>query len=150
MRAVSFKPVEHRPGTSKRLDGRWEDMNLETTVENLISKGFSNHLHPLADFGRMGFVYVAGETADLIFAGTRPLRSTGYWRNSMNLPVRSKKLLNLEADLPLTPEDFHAMSAPHPKEDQDLADYLIFLETIGAFNTKKTEVKIYQDEFSLR
>ena len=37
------------------------------------SKGFSNHLHPLAALGRIDFVYVAGETANLIFAGTRPL-----------------------------------------------------------------------------
>ena len=37
------------------------------------SKGFSNHLHQLAVLGRIDFVYVAGETADLIFAGTKPL-----------------------------------------------------------------------------
>ncbi len=68
----------------------------------------------------------------------------------MNLPAKeNRKLLTLETDLPLTPEDFRAMSRPHPEEDRDLAGYLIFLEAIGAFKTRKTEVKIYSEEFSL-
>ena len=67
----------------------------------------------------------------------------------MNLPAKNRKLHTLETDLPLTPEDIRAMSPPQPEQDSDLAGYLIFLETIGAFKTKKTEVKIYSEEFRL-
>lgn len=37
------------------------------------SKGFSNHVHQLASLGRIDLVYVGGNTADSIYAGTRPL-----------------------------------------------------------------------------
>ena len=68
----------------------------------------------------------------------------------MNLPAKeNRKLLTLETDLPLTPEDFRAMSRLILRKTVDLAGYLIFLEAIGAFKTKKTEVKIYSEEFSL-
>ena len=67
----------------------------------------------------------------------------------MNLPEKNRKLLALETDLPLTPEDFRAMSPPHHEEDRNLAGYLIFLEAIGAFKSKKTGVKIYPEEFEL-
>ncbi len=38
----------------------------------------------------------------------------------------------------------------HPLEaDRDLASYLTFLEAIGAFESRKTDVKIYSEEFKL-
>jgi hypothetical protein len=67
----------------------------------------------------------------------------------MNLPEKTRKLLSLETDLRLTAEDFRAMSPPHHEADHDLAGYLIFLEAIGAFKSKKTGVKIYLEEFEL-
>ena len=67
----------------------------------------------------------------------------------MNSPVGSSRLLALETDLPLTPEDVRAMRRPSPETNHDLASYIIFLETIGAFKTKKTAVKIYPEEFTL-
>ena len=67
----------------------------------------------------------------------------------MNLPEKNRKLLALETDLPLTPEDFRAMSPPHHEEDRNLDGYFIFLEAIGAFKSRKTGVKIYSEEFKL-
>ena len=67
----------------------------------------------------------------------------------MNLPMSSKKILDLEADLALTPEDFRAMGQKPPVEDRDLSSYLDFLEEIGAFETRKTDVKIYEEQFEL-
>ncbi len=67
----------------------------------------------------------------------------------MSLPVEDKRLLILEIDLPLTPEDFQAMRQPPREEDRNLLGYLTFLEEIGAFASKKTEVKIYSEEFKL-
>jgi len=67
----------------------------------------------------------------------------------MNSSARNSRLLALETDLPLTPEDVRAMRRLFPEINHDLASYLVFLETIGAFRTKKTAVKIYQEEFTL-
>jgi hypothetical protein len=67
----------------------------------------------------------------------------------MNSPGINSRLLSLETDLPLTPEDYRAMNPPHHEEDHDLAGYFIFLEAIGAFKSKKTEVKIYSELFQL-
>lgn len=41
------------------------------------------------------------------------------------------------------------MRRPFPEINHDLASYIMFLETIGAFKTRKTAVKIYQEEFTL-
>ena len=45
-----------------------ESLGYETLYR---SKGFSNHVHPLASLGRVDFVYVEGETADKLFSGTK-------------------------------------------------------------------------------
>jgi hypothetical protein len=47
-----------------------ESLGYETSYR---SKGFSNHVHPLASLGRVDFVYVQGETADRLFSGTKPV-----------------------------------------------------------------------------
>jgi hypothetical protein len=45
-----------------------ESLGYETFYR---SKGFSNHVHPLASLGRVDFVYVEGETADRLFSGIK-------------------------------------------------------------------------------
>lgn len=67
----------------------------------------------------------------------------------MNLAKSSKVILDLETDLALTREDFQAMSRKLPLADRDLSSYLDFLEDIGAFETQKTDVKIYGEQFEL-
>ena len=41
------------------------------------SSGYSNHSHPEADWGKLDFVYVRGETADKLFAGCRQTPGPG-------------------------------------------------------------------------
>lgn len=66
----------------------------------------------------------------------------------MSSREKNKYLLNLERDMPLPPQDFEAMrKIPNLQDNSDLAAYLDFLEEIGAFKTKKTEVKIYPEQF---
>jgi hypothetical protein len=67
----------------------------------------------------------------------------------MSLSGKNKELLSLETDLPLTREDFRAMSQNPLEADRDLASYLTFLEAIGAFESKKTDLKIYSERFKL-
>lgn len=41
------------------------------------SAGYSNHLHALADLGRIDVVYVAGETSDRLFRDARTMEGPG-------------------------------------------------------------------------
>jgi hypothetical protein len=47
-----------------------ESLGYETFYR---SKGFSNHVHPIASLGRVDFVYLEGETAGRLFSGTKPI-----------------------------------------------------------------------------
>ena len=74
----------------------------------------------------------------------------------MSLPAESKKplnekqeLLDPESGLPLTPKDFQAMKRWAGGHDLDLAGYIMWLEQIGAFKTRKVDPKIYPVRFEL-
>ncbi len=63
-------------------------------------------------------------------------------------------MLNLEVDLPVSEEDCRALRQPPPAGvpptgHRDLAQYIAFLEEIGAFKTKKTDVTVYPEQFEL-
>jgi hypothetical protein len=58
-------------------------------------------------------------------------------------------MLDHEKDLHLTAEDFAVMGAPPSSDPRDLSFCLDFLETIGAFESKKAEAKPYTEEFRL-
>ncbi|MBM4339261.1 MAG: hypothetical protein FJ110_06935 [Deltaproteobacteria bacterium] len=47
-----------------------ESLGYETIYR---SAGYSNHVHPLANLGRIDFIYVEEETANTIFSETKPL-----------------------------------------------------------------------------
>ena len=47
-----------------------ESLGYETIYR---SAGYSNHMHPLANLGRIDFIYVEGETADIILSEAKPL-----------------------------------------------------------------------------
>jgi hypothetical protein len=47
-----------------------ESLGYETIYR---SAGYSNHVHPLANLGRIDFIYVKGETADVILSEAKPL-----------------------------------------------------------------------------
>jgi hypothetical protein len=67
----------------------------------------------------------------------------------MNSLQKSRKSLDLETDLLLTPDDFQTMRRRPQWVDRDLSSYLNFLEEVGAFKTQKTGVKIYGEQFEL-
>jgi hypothetical protein len=71
----------------------------------------------------------------------------------MKSPVKSSatKSLDLERDLLLTEEDVGYMEKTRFEKAGkiDLEAYLDFLEEIGAFNTRKTQFKIYPCDFEL-
>ena len=47
-----------------------ESLGYETLYR---SKGYSNHVHPLPELGRIDLVYVEGETAERLFCGIKPM-----------------------------------------------------------------------------
>lgn len=71
----------------------------------------------------------------------------------MKSPVKSRatESLDLERDLLLTEEDVGYMGKTRFEKagKVDLGAYLDFLEEIGAFNTPKTQIKIYPCDFEL-
>ncbi|HWW60728.1 MAG TPA: hypothetical protein VN181_05110 [Thermoanaerobaculia bacterium] len=56
-----------------------ESLGYETTH---VSNGFSNHRHPNRTFGDLDLMYVYGDTAEQVFAGSRPRDALG-----VELPV---------------------------------------------------------------
>ncbi len=53
-----------------RIIAYLESLGYETIYR---SAGYSNHVHPLANLGRIDFIYVEGETADAILSEAQPL-----------------------------------------------------------------------------
>ncbi|HYA43092.1 MAG TPA: nucleotidyltransferase family protein [Syntrophobacteraceae bacterium] len=70
VRATQDMDFVVREEGQERVIGFLESLGYQTLYR---SKGFSNHLHPLTSLGRIDLVYVAGETADAIFSGTRQI-----------------------------------------------------------------------------
>ena len=72
----------------------------------------------------------------------------------MSLPEKCKNLLgtgllDLDSGLVLTPDDCRAMKRTSCGCDMDLAGYIMWLEEIGAFKTRKAGAKIYPERFEL-
>ena len=69
----------------------------------------------------------------------------------MTSPVKNKKrdYLDLEADLPITPEDLSALKRLSSHPNITLEEYIDFLEDIGAFETPKPPPVIFSELFSL-
>ena len=72
----------------------------------------------------------------------------------MSLPEKCKnllsnRLLDLDSGLVLTPEDCRAMKRTSCGGNMDLAGYIMWLEEIGAFKTRKIDAKIYPERFEL-
>jgi hypothetical protein len=109
-----------------------ETLGYETLYR---SKGFSNHLHPLAALGRMDFVYVAGETADRILSGTRPLLAL----DDLTLPVvRPEHLIALKV---------YAMKNDAQRTFREMADIQQLFRLPGI---DEDEVRSYFEQFGQR
>ena len=74
---------------------------------------------------------------------------TGRSQKLLSKEFQSEKLLDLESGFALTPGDFQAMKRRRGGQDMDLAGYIMWLEEIGAFKTRKADAKIYRERFEL-
>ena len=84
------------------------------------SPGYSNHRHPNRSCGRVDFMYVRGETAERLFAGTRHLAGPGD--EPITVP-RPEHLIAMKV---------RAMAEAPERTWQDLADvrYLVRLDDV--------------------
>jgi hypothetical protein len=82
------------------------------------SAGYSNHVHPLADLGRLDFVYVSGETAGLLLGGGTTLRLAEH---SVRVP-RPEHLAAMKV---------HAMKNDPSRTLQEMADIQFLLRLPG-------------------
>jgi len=73
------------------------------------------------------------------------------WRNTLNLPKRKKRSLNLEKDLLLTREDLIAIRDMKLHPSNDLSGYLDFLDELWG-SERKAEVhkRFYSESFCLK
>ena len=99
-----------------------------------VSDGFSNHVHPDLEWGRLDFIYVDPHTADVLFP-----------------PARSMTVLpGIEAPVP-RPEHLAAMKVLAMKNDpsrtfQEMADIQALLKLPGV---DRAEIKGYFDRHGL-
>lgn len=101
-----------------------EDLGYETLY---VSPGYSNHLHPNADLGRVDLVYVSGETSRRLFADTRSLSIAGR-----TLPVpRPENLAAMKV---------HAMRNDPERRYQELADIRFLM---GLPKVDREEIRAY-------
>jgi len=109
-----------------------ETLGYETLYR---SKGFSNHLHRLAGLGRIDFVYIEGETASMIFSGTKPLLVL----EDLFIPVvRPEHLIALKV---------FAMKNDPKRSFREMADIQHLLELPGI---DRDEVRGYFEKFGQR
>ncbi len=73
----------------------------------------------------------------------------GEGKKPLSKEFQSEKLLDFESGFALTPGDFQAMKRRWGGQDLDLAGYIMWLEEIGAFKTRKADAKIYRERFEL-
>lgn len=110
-----------------------ESLGFETIHQ---SPGYSNHVHRLSGLGRIDFVYVAGRTADAIFADVRKIAVLG----SRTVPV-------------VKPEHLVALKVFAIKNDRsrrlrELADiaYILLLPDVDMEEIRKYFEKYGQSE----
>ncbi len=70
LRATEDADFLVRATHQSRIIAYLESLGYETIYR---SAGYSNHVHPLANLGRIDFIYVEGETADTILSEVNPL-----------------------------------------------------------------------------
>jgi hypothetical protein len=118
-----------RAEDQKRIVRFLETLGYETLYR---SKGFSNHLHQLASLGRLDFVYVAGDTAETIFAGASPI----LLLEDLSIPVaRPEHLIALK---------LFAMKNDPERSFREMADIQQLMELPGI---DRDEVRRYFEKF---
>jgi hypothetical protein len=100
----------------ERLVPFLESLGYETLH---ASAGYSNHLHPDSHFGRVDFIYVAGETARRVFA--EPGASLRFGKHELSVP-RAEHLVAMKV---------HAMKNDPARSLQEMADIRFLLGLPG-------------------
>lgn len=99
-----------------RIISYLESLGYETIH---CSAGYSNHVHPLANLGRIDFIYVEGETADIIFPEAKPL----LLLDDISVPVvRPEHLIALKV---------FAMKNDPERSFREMADLQYLLRLLG-------------------
>lgn len=115
----------------KRIITYLESLGYETIYR---SPGYSNHVHPLANLGRIDFIYVEGETAETIFSEARPLLVL----DDLAVPVvRAEHLIALKV---------FAMKNDPERFFREMAD-LQYLLTLPGLNVE--EIRGYFEKYGL-
>ncbi len=129
MRATQDVDFLVRGKDQEKIGQFLETLGYETLYR---SKGFSNHLHQLAGLGRIDFVYVEGETAEIIFSGTRDLLVL----EDLSIPVvRPEHLIALKV---------FALKNDPKRSFREMADIQHLLELPGI---DRDEVRGYFEKF---
>lgn len=113
-----------------------ESLGYETTF---ISDGYSNHHHANADFGHIDFLYLYGDTAEVLFAGATRRNTLG-----VDLPVlRPEHLIAMKV---------HAMKQKPMRVLIDAPDIAFLMALPGVDQTRVREyftqhglLKIYDE-----
>lgn len=111
-------------GAQPRLIVFLEAQGYETLY---VSPGYSNHLHPDADLGRVDLVYVSGETSRRLFADTRSLSIGG---RAVPVP-RPENLAAMK---------IHAMRNDPERRHQELSDIRFLM---GLPEVDRGEIRAY-------
>jgi len=99
-----------------RIIGYLESLGYETIYR---SPGYSNHVHSLAKLGRIDFIYVEGETADVMLSEARP----SLLMDDLSVPVvRAEHLIALKV---------FAMKNDPERFFREMADLQYLLELPG-------------------
>ena len=116
----------------ERLVAFLESLGYETLYS---SPGYSNHLHPKAEMGRVDLIYVGGETAQRLFES----------------PGATLLLGGLELDVPraehLAAMKVHAMKNDPGRTLQEMADIRFLLRLDGV---DENEIREYFEKAGLR
>ncbi len=101
-----------------------ESLGYETLY---ASTGYSNHLHPDLDKGRLDFVYIGGQTAETIFSNTRLISLS----QGISLPVPKPEHI--------AAMKIFAMKNDPSREYQEMADLQFLLSLPGVDRDKIKE-----------
>jgi len=109
-----------------------ESLGYETLYS---SPGYSNHLHPKTEMGRVDLIYVDGETARLLFES--PGASLRLGAHDLRVP-RAEHLAAMKV---------HAMKNDPGRALQDMADIRFLLQLDGV---DESEIQEYFEKAGLR
>jgi len=131
-RATSDLDFVTEAGVRERLVGFLESLGYETLYS---SRGFSNHLHPDAEMGRVDLIYVDGETARQLFETEGASLSLGG--RSLSVP-RAEHLAAMKV---------HAMKNDPGRALQEMADIRFLLQLDGV---DEDEIRDYFEKAGLQ